>query len=119
MAHVTWFQVESSAALYHLRNFSESFWENQWAKSSIHTFSRLSLFFPGAFPGFTKAMVANYGMSDKIGLLNFGQNDASSQFYKPYSSLVKSSWGWSRCTLWYPLVNVYIANWKDPPAFNG
>ena len=45
MAHVTWFQVESSAALYHLRNFSESFWENQWAKSSIHTFSRLSLFF--------------------------------------------------------------------------
>lgn len=31
------------------------------------------------------AMVANYGMSDKIGLLNFGQNDASSQFYKPYS----------------------------------
>ena len=32
------------------------------------------------------AMVANYGMSEKIGLLNFGQNDASSQFYKPYSS---------------------------------
>ncbi|CAE7775076.1 FTSH10 [Symbiodinium pilosum] len=31
------------------------------------------------------AMVAIYGMSDKIGLLNFGQNDASSQFYKPYS----------------------------------
>lgn len=31
------------------------------------------------------AMVANYGMSDKIGLLNFGQNDASNQFYKPYS----------------------------------
>ena len=30
-------------------------------------------------------MVANYGMSDKIGLLNFGQNDASNQFYKPYS----------------------------------
>ena len=49
MAHVTWFQVESSAALYHLRNFSESFWENQWAKSSIHTFSRLSLFFPEHF----------------------------------------------------------------------
>ena len=36
---------------------------------------------------FTEAMVANYGMSDKIGLLNFGQNDASSQFYKPYSTL--------------------------------
>ena len=34
-----------------------------------------------------EAMVANYGMSDKIGLLNFGQNDASSQFYKPYSTL--------------------------------
>eukprot|EP00439_Symbiodinium_sp_Y106_P045547 s1896_g5.t2 len=31
------------------------------------------------------AMVAVYGMSDKIGLLNFGQNDASNQFYKPYS----------------------------------
>ncbi|CAJ1401695.1 unnamed protein product [Effrenium voratum] len=31
------------------------------------------------------AMVANYGMSEKIGLLNFGNNDASSQFYKPYS----------------------------------
>ena len=38
---------------------------------------------------FTEAMVANYGMSDKIGLLNFGQNDASSQFYKPYSTLAK------------------------------
>lgn len=41
------------------------------------------------FSVFTEAMVANYGMSDKIGLLNFGQNDASSQFYKPYSTLAK------------------------------
>ena len=39
----------------------------------------------------TEAMVAIYGMSDKIGLLNFGQNDASSQFYKPYSHSERDS----------------------------
>jgi len=31
------------------------------------------------------AMVAIYGMNPKIGLMNFGQGDPSSQFYKPYS----------------------------------
>lgn len=31
------------------------------------------------------AMVAVYGMCPEVGLLSYGQNDASQQFYKPYS----------------------------------
>ena len=49
---------------------------------AINPYSKLRNVTP---PQIAEAMVAVYGMSDKIGLLNFGQNDASNQFYKPYS----------------------------------
>ena len=65
MAHVTWFGISS-------RRFP----------APVAPVAELQC---------TEAMVANYGMSDKIGLMNFGQNDASSQFYKPYSSLAITS----------------------------
>lgn len=34
------------------------------------------------------SMVAVYGMDKELGLLSYGQNNSSQQFYKPYSSFV-------------------------------
>ena len=33
------------------------------------------------------SMVAVYGMNAELGLVSYGQNNASEQFYKPYSDL--------------------------------
>jgi len=34
------------------------------------------------------SMVAVYGMNSELGLVSYGQNNSSQQFYKPYSATV-------------------------------
>ncbi len=76
------------------------------------------------------SMVAVYGMDKEVGLVSYGQNNSSQQFYKPYSSFVHKSMCLRRGhpakkkisrnfmliqkgSHWIPLASNFVMTWLD------